>query len=232
MQSRTVSKQRISQLRYPDRTRARSITTAAIKAGRLKRPDRCQDCGSPGRPEAHHEDYSKPLVVVWVCRPCHCARHIAEVRCSVCGGEVGHGGNKKEQLCARHLRRKRAHGDPAYERVKKRCACGVERIVARGMCGRCLYAADPDWRERVKAAGARWRKRNPEKVKVIVQRAQKAYRERKRGVAPSPSGPRNREKMHCPAGHLYSPENTYVFAGKRYCRTCRRERRRVKNPPR
>lgn len=36
----------------------------------------------------------------------------------------------------------------------------------------------------------------------------------------------NREKTHCPAGHQYSPENTYIMPngknkGKRICKTCR-----------
>jgi len=33
---------------------------------------------------------------------------------------------------------------------------------------------------------------------------------------------RNRQTTHCPKGHAYSPENTYLTGGRRYCRTCRR----------
>lgn len=29
-------------------------------------------------------------------------------------------------------------------------------------------------------------------------------------------------KTHCPHGHPYSDENTYVSSGRRYCRTCQR----------
>lgn len=29
---------------------------------------------------------------------------------------------------------------------------------------------------------------------------------------------------HCPAGHPYSPENTYLYGGRRDCRECRAER--------
>lgn len=37
------------------------------------------------------------------------------------------------------------------------------------------------------------------------------------------AGAHERAKTHCPAGHAYSAENTYVTpAGKRMCRTCRR----------
>lgn len=31
-------------------------------------------------------------------------------------------------------------------------------------------------------------------------------------------------KTHCPAGHAYSPENTYIYRNRRNCRACARER--------
>jgi len=34
----------------------------------------CVDCGKD-EVEMHHEDYSKPLQVVWICRDCHMVRH-------------------------------------------------------------------------------------------------------------------------------------------------------------
>lgn len=38
----------------------------------------------------------------------------------------------------------------------------------------------------------------------------------------------NAEKDHCPQGHSYTPENTYVCArGKRYCRQCKIEWKRA-----
>lgn len=42
------------------------------------------------------------------------------------------------------------------------------------------------------------------------------------------TGALNRAKTHCPRGHPYSPENTYINpkAGSRACRTCRSEGRR------
>jgi hypothetical protein len=45
----------------------------AIRNGVVLRPDTCQ-CGNPS-PEGHHEDYSKPLMVVWLCRSCHQRLH-------------------------------------------------------------------------------------------------------------------------------------------------------------
>lgn len=39
---------------------------------KLKRPNICELCGNTrNRIEGHHEDYSKPLEVLWVCAPCH-----------------------------------------------------------------------------------------------------------------------------------------------------------------
>ncbi len=41
------------------------------------------------------------------------------------------------------------------------------------------------------------------------------------------TGARQRDDTHCPANHEYTPENTYINpAGKRECRTCRRDRKR------
>ncbi len=34
----------------------------------------CTDCGADDS-EMHHEDYSRPLDVKWLCRPCHLLRH-------------------------------------------------------------------------------------------------------------------------------------------------------------
>lgn len=36
----------------------------------------CVDCGSQAI-DRHHEDYSKPLEVVFLCKRCHCKRHIS-----------------------------------------------------------------------------------------------------------------------------------------------------------
>jgi hypothetical protein len=55
--------------------------TARSYAGVYKRrghlvPEPCA-CGS-FNVEMHHPDYSKPLLVVWMCRPCHLWHHAAE----------------------------------------------------------------------------------------------------------------------------------------------------------
>lgn len=52
----------------------------ALKYGRLTRPEVCCDCSKPCFPDAHHEDYSKPLEVKWLCRRCHFDLHVRERR--------------------------------------------------------------------------------------------------------------------------------------------------------
>lgn len=55
---------------------AHIIVGNAIRDGRLTKPDRCERCGEPEEKlEAHHEDYSQPLRVNWLCDPCHGLRH-------------------------------------------------------------------------------------------------------------------------------------------------------------
>lgn len=47
----------------------------AIMRGTIKREYNCSKCNSDIRIEAHHEDYEKPLEVIWLCSKCHHARH-------------------------------------------------------------------------------------------------------------------------------------------------------------
>ena len=54
--------------------RARIAVDNAIRDGRLI-PKPCERCGFALGVQAHHEDYSKPLEVVWLCTKCHGARH-------------------------------------------------------------------------------------------------------------------------------------------------------------
>jgi hypothetical protein len=52
---------------------ARGKVAAEVKAGRLV-PLPCTRCSATPT-EAHHPDYSKPLDVIWLCRPCHLQEH-------------------------------------------------------------------------------------------------------------------------------------------------------------
>ena len=53
---------------------ARSMAGVALRRGKIKR-EPCARCGHQPA-EMHHEDYSQPLEVVWLCRPCHLLRHV------------------------------------------------------------------------------------------------------------------------------------------------------------
>lgn len=61
--------------REEDRRRAlcHSAVGHAIRIGTLVRLP-CIRCGAE-KSIAHHEDYDKPLEVVWLCQPCHKQRH-------------------------------------------------------------------------------------------------------------------------------------------------------------
>lgn len=54
-----------SRERHPDRYRAHNAVNNALRDGRLQRQP-CKVCGNL-KAEAHHEDYSKPLSVEWLC---------------------------------------------------------------------------------------------------------------------------------------------------------------------
>ncbi len=53
---------------------AHTLVGNAIRDGKLKAKP-CERCGYAVGVQAHHEDYSKPLDVVWLCRSCHGQRH-------------------------------------------------------------------------------------------------------------------------------------------------------------
>lgn len=57
----------------PVKNHARRALNHAIDAGRLIRGC-CEVCGAPNA-EGHHEDYSRPLEVRWLCRPHHAEIH-------------------------------------------------------------------------------------------------------------------------------------------------------------
>lgn len=70
---------------YKERTKARraadkryqnchNAVRRAIKNGLIERKD-CEWCGRVDNVFAHHEDYDKPLDVMWLCPPCHAKRH-------------------------------------------------------------------------------------------------------------------------------------------------------------
>lgn len=62
--------------KFPDKHSARIELNNAIKLGLVNKPRSCGLCGrAPKYLHGHHEDYSKPLDVLWVCPLCHSLIH-------------------------------------------------------------------------------------------------------------------------------------------------------------
>lgn len=78
----TLEESRIRLIRYRGkssvRTKAHHATSLAIREGKLKKKP-CEVCGSLDV-QAHHDDYSKPLEVRWLCVPHHNEHHVQERR--------------------------------------------------------------------------------------------------------------------------------------------------------
>src|SRR3990172_2633127 len=55
------------------RMNCRSYSSVYLKRGKLIK-ENCESCGSI-QSQMHHEDYSKPLFVTWLCRICHLEKH-------------------------------------------------------------------------------------------------------------------------------------------------------------
>ncbi len=66
------------QVLTPEQLQKKNARRAAAdrkSRGKLVPPERCERCGEPGDLQMHHEDYSKPLEVVWLHLACHRALH-------------------------------------------------------------------------------------------------------------------------------------------------------------
>ncbi len=61
-------------LANPQKRKAHFAVSNAIRDGKIKRKP-CEVCGSTDS-EAHHDDYSKPLDVMWLCPKHHAERHV------------------------------------------------------------------------------------------------------------------------------------------------------------
>ena len=76
-QARTMAKHRA---RNPEKAKARNAIASAISSGAMERPTRCSvnNSNCHGEIQAHHEDYSRPLDVIWLCRFHHLEVHRAK----------------------------------------------------------------------------------------------------------------------------------------------------------
>lgn len=66
-----------SRLKYilnnPEKHQAHILLNQAVRRGDIQRKP-CEVCSNP-QVEGHHEDYTKPLEVIWLCRKCHYNHH-------------------------------------------------------------------------------------------------------------------------------------------------------------
>lgn len=62
--------------RVGPKNEAKKAVYIAVRSGELVKPSICEMCDRPHwKIDGHHEDYSKPLEVIWVCPPCHSEIH-------------------------------------------------------------------------------------------------------------------------------------------------------------
>ena len=59
--------------------RARQLFLNAVKKGIIIHVNKCSLCGAEDNVEGHHDDYTKSLVVRWLCHKCHYEWHIKNV---------------------------------------------------------------------------------------------------------------------------------------------------------
>lgn len=59
----------------PAKIKAKDLLNTAVKFGRMTRSSVCEECSSTKRIHGHHDDYSLPLVVRWLCQICHITWH-------------------------------------------------------------------------------------------------------------------------------------------------------------
>ena len=61
---------------HPEKYKAHTRLNNAVRDGKITRQP-CEVCGTNKHVHAHHDDYSKPLDVIWLCAAHHKARHKA-----------------------------------------------------------------------------------------------------------------------------------------------------------
>lgn len=64
--------------RHPLKLKVQKQLSNAVYNGKIIKPNKCERCCIVTEKrfiEGHHEDYSKPFKVKWLCRKCHCYIH-------------------------------------------------------------------------------------------------------------------------------------------------------------
>jgi hypothetical protein len=60
-----------------ERSRANGLINQRVRRKALIVPLTCEQCGKSCRPDAHHDDYSQPDKVRWLCLSCHAIAHLS-----------------------------------------------------------------------------------------------------------------------------------------------------------
>ncbi len=62
-------------IRNATEEKAREAARAALECGIIKKRNKCKQCGSTENLQMHHPDYTKPLLIKWLCKSCHMTLH-------------------------------------------------------------------------------------------------------------------------------------------------------------
>ena len=76
-----AAKNREGSLKYmkknTEKVRAQQLVRNAVRRGDITPEVRCEECGEETKLHGHHDNYSCPLDVRWLCPPCHKEHHAA-----------------------------------------------------------------------------------------------------------------------------------------------------------
>lgn len=59
----------------PEKYAAHNMINNGLRDGKLEKPLACDRCGKEDMIHGHHDDYSQPMDVEWICVSCHGTEH-------------------------------------------------------------------------------------------------------------------------------------------------------------
>ena len=66
-----AEKTRKDKEKFPEKSHARLLVRHAIRSGKLIPPEECEICQSPTNVQGHHPDYTRPFLLIYLCKKCH-----------------------------------------------------------------------------------------------------------------------------------------------------------------